>query len=137
MKGCVDYSAPQMYWPIASQEQSFPVLLKWWTQQNTKNRHLLPGLDLTRTLDLNSEANSEKKRARWPVQEIVNQIRLARKQSGVDGHVLWNMKSVMRNQALVDALESQIYTQPALMPASPWLGNGHPPKPILSVTEAR
>jgi hypothetical protein len=136
MKGWVDYFAPQLYWPIASQEQSFPVLLKWWAQQNPKNRHLIPGLDLTRTLNLNSETNPERTRQRWPVQEIVNQIRLARKQSGVDGHILWNMKSLMRNQALNDDLETQIYTQPALIPASPWLGNGHTPKPTLSVAEA-
>jgi uncharacterized lipoprotein YddW (UPF0748 family) len=136
MKGWVDYFAPQLYWPIASQEQSFPVLLKWWAQQNTQNRHLVPGLDLTRTLNLNSETNSEKNRQRWPVQEIVNQIRLARKQSGVDGHILWNMKSVMRNQSLADALETQIYTQPALMPASPWLGNERPAKPVLTMAEA-
>jgi uncharacterized lipoprotein YddW (UPF0748 family) len=136
MKGWVDYFAPQLYWQIAAQEQSFPVLLKWWTQQNTKNRHLLPGLDLTRTVNLNPDTNSDRTRQRWPVQEIVNQIRLARKQSGVDGHIHWNMKSLMRNQALYDALETQIYTQPALMPASPWLGNGRPPKPTLSVAEA-
>jgi uncharacterized lipoprotein YddW (UPF0748 family) len=36
MKGWVDYFAPQLYWSIASEEQSFPVLLKWWSQQNSK-----------------------------------------------------------------------------------------------------
>jgi uncharacterized lipoprotein YddW (UPF0748 family) len=135
-KGWVDYFAPQLYWPVASQEQSFPVLLKWWAQQNPKNRHLLPGLDSTRTLNLTSETTPERNRPRWPVQEVVNQIRLARKQSGIDGQVLWNMKSLMRNQALADSLESQIYTQPALIPASSWLGNARPPKPTLSVAEA-
>jgi uncharacterized lipoprotein YddW (UPF0748 family) len=136
MKGWVDYFAPQLYWPIASQEQSFPVLLKWWAQQNDKGRHLLPGLDVTRTVNLNPESNSQRNRTRWPEQEIVNQIRLCRKQSGVDGHILWNMKSLMRNQALDDALETQIYTQPALVPASSWLGNARPAKPTLTVAEA-
>jgi uncharacterized lipoprotein YddW (UPF0748 family) len=134
-KGWVDYFAPQLYWSIASQEQSFPVLLKWWTQQNSKNRHLLPGLDVTKTVNLNPEANSERNRKRWTDQEIINQIRLTRKQSGVDGHVHWNMKSLMRNQGLDDALETQVYPQPALIPASPWLGNGDPAKPALRFTE--
>src|SRR5262249_14364200 len=85
--------------------------------------------------NLSSETNPERNRQRWPVQEIVNQIQLTRKQSGIDGHILWNMKSLMRNQALDDALETHIYTQPALMPASPWLGTGRPPKPTLSVAD--
>jgi hypothetical protein len=69
------------------------------------------------------------------VQEIVDQIRLTRKQSGVDGNILWSMKSLMRNQGLNDALETEVYSQPALIPASPWLGTGRPPKPALNVAE--
>jgi hypothetical protein len=132
----VDYFAPQLYWSIASEEQSFPVLLKWWAQQNNKNRHLLPGLDVTKTINLNLDANIEKNRKRWPEQEIINQVRLTRKQSGVDGHIFWSMKTLMRNQSLDDALESQVYSQPALVPASPWLGNNPLPKPTLSIAEA-
>jgi len=136
MRGWVDYFAPQLYWPIASEEQSFPVLLKWWTQQNSKNRHLLPGLDVTKTVNLNSDVNADRNRKHWTNQEIVSQIRLSRKQSGVDGHIHWSMKSLMRNQALDDALETEVYAQPALIPASPWLGSGRPPKPALTVAEA-
>jgi uncharacterized lipoprotein YddW (UPF0748 family) len=135
-KGWVDYFAPQLYWSIDSQEQSFPVLLKWWTQQNSKKRHLFPGLDDTKTVSLGLDATAERNRKRWPDQEILNQIRLSRKQSGVDGHIHWNMKSLMRNQALDDELQTQIYTQPALVPASPWLGDGALPKPALVVAEA-
>lgn len=135
MNGWVDYVAPQLYWSIASPEQSFPVLLKWWAQQNSKQRHLVPGLDVTKTGNPASEANVERNRKRWPEQEIVNQIRLSRKQTGVDGHIFWNMKSLMRNQSLDDALETQVYSQPALVPASPWLGNNRLPKPTVTVAE--
>jgi hypothetical protein len=112
------------------------VLLKWWTQQNSKHRLLVPGLDDTKTVNLNPETNTERNRQRWQVLEIVNQVRLARKQTGVDGHIHWNMKSLMRNQALDEALQQQVYSQPALMPASTWLGNGRPGRPALSVAEA-
>src|SRR5580765_2359386 len=108
MNGWVDYFAPQLYWSIDSREQSFPVLLKWWTQQNSKHRLLVPGLDDTKTVNLNPETNTERNRQRWQVLEIVNQIRLARKQTGVDGHIHWNMKSLMRNQALDEALQQQV-----------------------------
>ena len=36
--GWVDYFAPQLYWAIDPPEQSFPVLLKWWAEQNAKGR---------------------------------------------------------------------------------------------------
>jgi hypothetical protein len=63
----------------------------------------------------------------------VNQIRLARKQPGANGHIHWNMKSLMRNGALDAALEREVYLQPSLIPASPWLGNARLPRPTLSV----
>ena len=42
-RGWVDYFAPQLYWAIEPPQQSFPVLLKWWAQQNAKARLLVPG----------------------------------------------------------------------------------------------
>jgi uncharacterized lipoprotein YddW (UPF0748 family) len=119
--GWVDYFAPQLYWSITAPEQSFPVLLKWWAEQNTKGRLLAPGLDATKTA------------RRWKPEEIVGQIRLTRRQPGAAGHVHWNMKSLMRNTSLADALEREVYTQPALVPACPWLGRSRPGKPKLAV----
>jgi hypothetical protein len=46
------------------------------------------------------------------------------------------MKSLMRNSALGDALVKNVYAEPALIPASPWLGSAHPEKPMLSVADA-
>ena len=36
------------------------------------------------------------------------------------------MKSLMRNSALDEVLEREVYPQPALMPPSPWLGRTQP-----------
>lgn len=119
-KGWLDYFAPQLYWAIDPPEQSFPALLKWWTQQNAKDRVLAPGLDCT------------KAGGKWKPSEIVNQIRLTRALPGVSGHIHWNMKSLMRNAALADALEREAYAQPALPPAWPWLGGTRPAKPKLA-----
>ena len=122
--GWVDYLAPQLYWPIDSPEQSFPVLLKWWAEQNVKGRNLFVGLDSTKTNE------------RWKVQEILNQIRLTRQQSGVSGQIHWNMKTLMQNSPLVAALEREVYQQSALTPASPWLGSGRYGKPKVRVDRA-
>ena len=121
-KGWVDYFVPQLYWPIGPPHQSFPVLLKWWTQQNPKERLLAPGL------------NSNNVTRHWKPEEILNQIRLARSQPGVAGHVHFSMKSLMPGSALANALERTIYTEPALVPASPWLGRARPAKPTLAAS---
>jgi uncharacterized lipoprotein YddW (UPF0748 family) len=118
--GWVDYFAPQLYWSIEGPEQSFPVLLKWWGQQNSKHRMLLAGLDATKTL------------GKWKPDEIVRQIQLTRKQSGAGGAIHWNMKTLLRNPALDDALERQVYWQPALMPPTPWLGSTRLDRPPLT-----
>ena len=39
----------------------------------------------------------------------------------------------MRNSALDEVLEREVYQQPALMPPSPWLGRARPGKPKLTV----
>jgi uncharacterized lipoprotein YddW (UPF0748 family) len=43
--GWCDYFAPQLYWQISAQGQSFPVLLKWWLEQNNQHRVLVSGIN--------------------------------------------------------------------------------------------
>jgi uncharacterized lipoprotein YddW (UPF0748 family) len=118
--GWVDYFAPQLYWEINPPEQSFPVLLRWWAAQNIKGRLLCPGVA------------SAKVGHGWQPQEIVNQIRLARAQPGITGHIHWDMKSLMHTSALDEVLEREVYSQPALMPPAPWLGRAQPGEPKLT-----
>jgi uncharacterized lipoprotein YddW (UPF0748 family) len=131
--GWVDYLAPQLYWAIDPPDQSFPVLLKWWTAQNPRGRLLVAGMDTTHVRSTSQPAytNSTRRGRSWPSEEIVNQIRLTRELPGVGGHIHWNMRALMRNRALDDALEREVYQQPALIPASPWLGGSAPGKPRL------
>ncbi len=133
-KGWVDYFAPQLYWAIDSKEQSFPVLLKWWGDQNPKHRPIYPGLDATKTRSRPEGSANTRRGVSWNNEEIVNQIKLTRKQPGAEGDVLWNMKSLMRNESLGQALKQSVYLQPALMPASPWLGNAHLAPPVVTAT---
>ena len=120
--GWLDYCVPQLYWPGNQKEQSFPVLLRWWAQQNVKGRHLWPGL------------NTYKVNEGWPVEEILQQIAAARKLPGVDGQVHWNSKPLMDNRRLVEILPHEDYVSPALIPASPWLGTNAFQRPTLSVS---
>ena len=119
--GWVDYLAPQLYWAIAPPETSFPVLLKWWAQQNTQGRLLCPGLKSYNTS------------GKWQPAEIISQIRWTRRQPGASGHVHWDMRTLMRNGALDAALEREVYNEPAVVPATPWLGHILTDKPALTV----
>ena len=120
-EGWCDYLAPQLYWGIEPPAQSFPTLLEWWNSQNVRHRHVWPGMD------------SLKVGEKWPPSEIVNQINITRRYADA-GHVHWSVMALMKNAALDAALTREIYRQPALIPASPWLNATSPPPPKLSVT---
>jgi hypothetical protein len=118
--GWVDYFAPQLYWPVDSPQQSFPVLLNWWTAQNVKGRHLWPGL---------IDANVGKE---WGPEEIARQMETARRQPA-GGEIHFHLRDVLEKPALANMVRAK-YLQPALVPASPWLGSFSPGKPKISVT---
>ena len=118
-EGWCDYLAPQLYWGIEPQAQSFPVLLDWWTGENIHHRHIWPGMDSLKVGD------------KWPAAEIVNQITATRRHADA-GHIHWSVMALMKNSALDAALARDTYRQPALIPASPWLNSTSPPPPKLS-----
>lgn len=124
-QGWVDYLAPQLYWAIDAKQQSFPALLRWWTEQNTQRRHLWPGL------------NTANVGTRYQPSEILKQINLIRGASTVDGEIHWSIKALMQNrQSLGDQLKSGPYLQKALVPSYPWLDRSAPSKPKVTVGSA-
>lgn len=124
--GWIDYCAPQLYWAIDPPEQSYPVLLKWWLEQNPKHRNIWPGLD------------SQKVPNKWKPDEIVNQIKITRDLAdGAAGVVQWSIKSLTKERRLGPALASGIYAEPALVPPSPWLDQTLPGKPKVEVAASK
>ncbi|MDB6109708.1 MAG: hypothetical protein JWR69_1458 [Pedosphaera sp.] len=122
VNGWMDYCAPQLYWGIQPPEQSYPVLLKWWAEQNPKHRNLWPGID------------SGKVGGKWKPEEIINQVRLTRNQSVAPGNIHWSMKCLMENRGgLATEVGKELYAAPALVPPSPWLGTNSPSQPKLAV----
>jgi hypothetical protein len=123
--GWADYFVPQLYWPIAAPEQSYPVLYDWWLSQNTKKRHMWPGLATYRILENGPRHIS--------AQEIVDEIDSTRARGGDQGHVHFNMSALMKNPDSLDEKLAVLYAKPALVPASPWLGSVPPSKPVVSL----
>jgi uncharacterized lipoprotein YddW (UPF0748 family) len=120
-EGWCDYMAPQLYWASEPREQSFPMLLKWWSDQNPKRRHLWPGI------------NSLKVGAGWSADEITKQIQLTRKLPTPPGQIHWSESALMRNASLQNALTRDAYRQPALVPRYTWLDATAPPRPAASL----
>lgn len=122
--GWVDYLSPQLYWPINPPDQSFSALTRWWAGHNVKKRHLWSGINTGKVGGTN-----------WAAEEILNQIKITRSTPSANGHIHWNMKNVMRNGgAITDGLKN-LYSEPALIPASPWLSSSVPGKPTISVVK--
>jgi uncharacterized lipoprotein YddW (UPF0748 family) len=125
-EGWVDYFTPQLYWPIARPGTSYPVLLGWWHGENVHRRHLWPG-NFTSRVGNATEGN-------WRTDEIVEQIMVTRGQAGATGNVHFSMKVFMQNpDSLVDRLTRDVYREPALPPATTWLGGRAPSRPAVTM----
>lgn len=120
-EGWVDYLTPQLYWAIDPPDQSYPVLLRWWAEQNTKGRHLWVGNYTGRVGMTGTRA--------WRSDEIARQITLTRQQPGATGNVHFPMNVFMKDPDSLDAKVAALYAEPALIPATPWLAAAKPPVP--------
>jgi len=124
--GWCDYISPQLYWPIKQTAQSYPALLQWWNEEDTQGRHVWPGNFTSRTNP--AEGN-------WQASEVVNQIKITREMHS-DGNVHFSMKAFLDNwHSIRDVLRKGVYANPALVPASPWLGDKAPGSPKIHVDD--
>jgi uncharacterized lipoprotein YddW (UPF0748 family) len=123
-EGWLDYLAPQLYWPIDQAPQSFAALLPWWHSQNTRKRHLWPGINPGRVLAGKPPSRAE---------ELVDQIALLRAADAASpGHVHFSFKALRTDAPNVGgALRDRVYGEPALAPAMPWLGAEPPRQPAV------
>ncbi len=121
-EGWMDYFTPQLYWPIDRQDQSYPVLLRWWVSENTKGRNIWPGNYTSRVGSTGENS--------WKTQEIINQISATRLTEGAGGNVHFSAKVLMENRdSIVERLAGGPYAGPALVPPSPWLDSIAPRAP--------
>ena len=123
-KGWLDYFVPQLYWQINRYPQSYPILLNWWESENTKNRHLWPGIHTRLAED--EKANIE----------TINQIMISRAMlSNRPGNIFWNVSSLGSSPLFHEMLTSGPYKNQALAPASKWLDSSPPDAPDVQTDE--
>ena len=148
-EGDLDYFVPQLYWPIARTDVSFPVVLNWWAEQNARNRALYAGQII----------------GGFTPDEVIGQIYISRAHPGAHGQVFFSMRSLMpnsvrpimgadtipqprldslnlmraRTQARRDSMTSKMmreaYARPALVPAMPWLDSKPPREPTAALQQ--
>ena len=124
-EGSLDYLVPQLYWPIFPPEQSYPVLLQWWVEENLKGRHMWPGLPLHRLMSTTRAMRAD---------DIVQEITITRATPGATGHVHFSAKVIMQNADSIASRLAVLYAEPALVPPSPWLDSVAPPAPTVSMS---
>ncbi len=124
-KGWIDYFTPQLYWSTNKLNMSFPVLLGWWQEENTHQRHLWPGINIAN--DKNLLLNNT---------EVINEVMITRGMLPKSpGTVHWSMSALTKNPSLTKDLKEGVYKQPALVPASPWLDHTPPKAPEVFLGE--
>lgn len=188
-EGWVDYLTPQLYYRTDQYGYAYPTMLRWWIEQNEKNRHLWPGLYTSRVRMSGAR--------HWSDGHLIGQIYTARSHPEATGQVHFSMQALMplpdsvlvdadtdsasiapvhdtlrtdsmvvnkravdsvktRSQTvdsisvverepaprhlratarLLDRLPTEPYDTPAVVPASPWLDDAPPERPIVKLKE--
>ncbi|MEO1183499.1 MAG: hypothetical protein AAFX46_01745, partial [Cyanobacteria bacterium J06636_27] len=127
--GWLDYIAPQLYWRIDQTAQSYPVLLRWWTSVNSKQRHVYAGNSVAR---LDGKA--------WKQREIINQVNISRnlREQLSLGNIFFSVSAIQENsQGIADKFKSLLYKEPTLVPTMPWKDTIPPASPIAVEAENR
>ena len=114
--GWVDFLGPQLYWTIASTGQSYPVLLDYWLQWNTQNRHIYAANGVYKIADSNN----------WPITEIGDQVEVSRdptrRSQGSLGNIMYSAQYFRDNtDGIYDYFQSTVYPTPASVPPMSWL----------------
>ncbi len=126
-EGWLDYLAPQLYWRIDPPQQSYPVLLNWWSQNNPLRRHIYAGNYLSK-LDGSG----------WPISEFERQVEISRQEADQLslGNIFFSMKVFKENWlGINERFKAAVYPSQALPPTMPWL-DAVPPTPPTGVRVA-
>ncbi|MBI5718432.1 MAG: family 10 glycosylhydrolase [Burkholderiales bacterium] len=143
-EGWLDYLAPQLYWPIASEGQPFAPLLQYWARTNVRQRHLWPGLFTSSVRSPAmpvppappptpfaamsppgdaAAAGATRIAPTWPAREVLEQLAILDRQAqalgsgtagGLGGHIHFSMSALMQDR---DGLAAQLQRGPYAVPA--------------------
>jgi len=123
--GTVDYLAPQLYWETSRKGLSFPTLLDWWKDQNTKGRFIWPGVAAYR---IGSTAT-------FNTSEIASQVEKTRQTQLTSGAIYFSFKSLRNDMGGVqNAMTNQIYKRDVIIPEFRWIATARPKSPKVKIS---
>ncbi|MEO9478029.1 MAG: family 10 glycosylhydrolase [Cyclobacteriaceae bacterium] len=141
-EGNIDYLNPQLYWPTGG-SQDFASLLPWWAGHAHDNgRHVIAGHGIYRLdsepatariaggdqlhetksyFDL-SNSSARVMADAWTLDQVETQIEIVRdnRDKNAVGGVFFRNNDFTRVSGLIDYLNADVYSAPALMPAMTW-----------------
>jgi len=124
-EGWLDYSSPQLYWPLGRPQQDYRALLRWWVQESSQGRHVWPG-NYTSQVQLGRVPE-------WTPEQIGAQIAATREQQGASGNIHFSMKAFLADVRGLSPFLKGVYSEPALVPAFPWLTAPAVPRPSVEI----
>lgn len=123
--GTVDYLAPQLYWETSRKGLSFPIILEWWKEQNTKRRFVWPGI----------AAYKIGSTPTFTTGEITSQVERTRLSAEINGAIYFSFKSLRNDMGGIQKeLSEQIYKRDAIIPEFTWIKSKRPSAPKVKIS---
>lgn len=125
-KGWIDYVLPQLYWENGHRAADYATLINWWSQ-HSYNKHVYIGHGI---YQLGSNKSC------WQnLREIAHQIEQTRTTENISGSAFYSARSFLLNKLQINqAMHSQWYSSPALLPQMSWIDDEEPQAPVLRIT---
>ncbi|WP_078381855.1 glycoside hydrolase family 10 protein [Sutcliffiella halmapala] len=126
--GSIDYITPQIYWSRGLAVADYTILLDWWSNEVEEYAWNHPVNLYIGTADYKVGDNFDQN---WyDPYELPGQILDNRQNKNALGQMHFSLRQIIKNNlGYADILSNEIYTTPALVPATSWNGNKLPKKP--------
>ncbi|WP_404460265.1 glycoside hydrolase family 10 protein [Sutcliffiella horikoshii] len=126
--GSIDYITPQIYWSRGFAAADYSILLDWWSNEVEEYAYNTPVNLYIGTADYKVGDNFDQN---WyDPYELPGQILDNRQDVNTQGQMHFSLRQIIKNNlGYADILTNEIYTEPALVPATPWNGEELPQKP--------
>lgn len=126
--GSIDYITPQIYWSRNLAVANYSVLLDWWSQEVNEYAYNHPVNLYIGMADYKVGDNFDQE---WyNPYELPEQIMDNRENGTALGQMHFSLKQILENPlGYADILRNEVYTEPALTPATPWNDETLPKKP--------
>ncbi|WP_404469328.1 glycoside hydrolase family 10 protein [Sutcliffiella horikoshii] len=126
--GSIDYITPQIYWSRGFAAADYSILLDWWSNEVEEYAYNHPVNLYIGTADYKVGDNFDQN---WyNPYELPEQILDNRQDDNTLGQMHFSLRQIIKNNlGYADILTNEIYTELALVPATPWNGEELPQKP--------